>query len=98
MGREKTYNTLVCWVESEITQVDCCEVVNPGPHHSRGAAYPIKESSGHPALRATQDSDQGREEALAQTEIFQDSGKGDRDGKNVGLSGPEFATNSPRKH
>ena len=61
-----TYNTLEMWVKSEITQVDGCDVVNPGPSHFRGAAYSIKESSGQPVVRATQDYDPVKEGAFAQ--------------------------------
>ena len=31
MGRKNTYNTLVLWGEAEVTQVDGCDLINPGP-------------------------------------------------------------------
>ena len=47
MGKTKTDNTLELWDEAEVTQVDGCDVGNPGPQTLYGGtAYPIKELSG----------------------------------------------------
>ena len=45
-----TEDTLELWVDAEITQVNGCDVVNPGPQPLYGgAAYPIKERNKWPA-------------------------------------------------
>ena len=47
MGKQETGNTLTLFDKAEVTQVDGCDVGNPGPQRLHGGtAYPIKKLSG----------------------------------------------------
>ena len=80
MPKKKEKDVLQLWDEAPVTQVDGCDVVNPGPQTLyKGTAYPIKELRGQreyfggpPVVRATADYGQARREAFAEASECQD--------------------------
>ena len=80
MAKKKDKTAPRLWEDTVVNEVDGCDVVNPGPQTLyKGTAYPIKELKGQreyfggpPVVRATQDYDQAREEAFAESKECQD--------------------------
>ena len=80
MAKKKDKAAPRLWEDTVVNEVDGCDVVNPGPQTLyEGTAYPIKELKGQreyfggpPVVRATQDYDQAREEAFAESKECQD--------------------------
>ena len=93
MPKKTEKDVLRLWAETEVTQVDGCDVVNPGPQTLyKGTAYPIKELRGQreyfggpPVVRATEDYGQAREEAFAESLECQDLEKERVELKSIGV-------------